>query len=381
MAVIPAPVIICDTESELPMGGDWELAICLDTGKLFRWNGASWAANPLNVFSATEKGLVPASGGGTTNFARADGTWAAPPGGGSVNSVSGSDPIASTGGANPVISLNNGGVTLAKMADLAANSMIGNNTGAPAVPLALTVAQTLSMLGTFSSVILRQFTTPGANTYTPTAGMKFCLAISTGGGGGGGGADTSNGSGDVGVGGGGGAGGTCIEVFSAATIGVSQTVTIGAAGTAGSGTNGTSGGAGGNTTFGALHTANGGAFGTGSGVSAVDAQASAGGVGGVPTGGLANITGGAGDYGFGGSADGTIDLTFGHGGKGGGSMWGGGGQAGAVAGNVLTTDLSIAGGAGLAYGAGGAGGVALNTNTGVAGGAGMSGFCLVIEFI
>lgn len=33
-------------------------------------------------FSSTSAGVVPASGGGTTNFLRADGTWAAPPGGG-----------------------------------------------------------------------------------------------------------------------------------------------------------------------------------------------------------------------------------------------------------------------------------------------------------
>lgn len=36
----------------------------------------------INVFSSTLKGLVPASGGGTVNFLRADGTWAAPAGGG-----------------------------------------------------------------------------------------------------------------------------------------------------------------------------------------------------------------------------------------------------------------------------------------------------------
>lgn len=32
----------------------------------------------LNLFTSTLKGLVPASGGGTANFLRADGTWAAP---------------------------------------------------------------------------------------------------------------------------------------------------------------------------------------------------------------------------------------------------------------------------------------------------------------
>lgn len=36
----------------------------------------------LDVFTSAAKGLTPASGGGSTNFLRADGTWAAPAGGG-----------------------------------------------------------------------------------------------------------------------------------------------------------------------------------------------------------------------------------------------------------------------------------------------------------
>lgn len=36
----------------------------------------------LDAFTSGAKGLAPASGGGTTNFLRADGTWAAPGGGG-----------------------------------------------------------------------------------------------------------------------------------------------------------------------------------------------------------------------------------------------------------------------------------------------------------
>ncbi len=36
----------------------------------------------LNAFTSVAEGLTPASGGGTTNFLRADGTWATPPGGG-----------------------------------------------------------------------------------------------------------------------------------------------------------------------------------------------------------------------------------------------------------------------------------------------------------
>lgn len=40
------------------------------------------ATTLLDNFTSALKGLVPASGGGTTNFLRADGTWAAPSGGG-----------------------------------------------------------------------------------------------------------------------------------------------------------------------------------------------------------------------------------------------------------------------------------------------------------
>lgn len=40
-----------------------------------------------NVFTSSLLGCVPASGGGTTNFLRADGTWAAPPGGGSFSAA------------------------------------------------------------------------------------------------------------------------------------------------------------------------------------------------------------------------------------------------------------------------------------------------------
>jgi len=59
----------------------------------------------LGVFSGTLKGLAPASGGGTTNFLRADGTWAAPPT--SVTLGVGSSPI--TGGASASYLFDNGG--------------------------------------------------------------------------------------------------------------------------------------------------------------------------------------------------------------------------------------------------------------------------------
>lgn len=43
---------------------------------------ATQATSMLNVFTSALKGLTPLSGGGTTNFLRADGTWAPPPAGG-----------------------------------------------------------------------------------------------------------------------------------------------------------------------------------------------------------------------------------------------------------------------------------------------------------
>jgi len=51
------------------------------TGALEALTSAQLTA-ALDAFTSLLKGLVPASGGGTTNFLRADGTWAAPPGGG-----------------------------------------------------------------------------------------------------------------------------------------------------------------------------------------------------------------------------------------------------------------------------------------------------------
>ncbi len=45
------------------------------------------ATTLLDVFTSSLKGLAPASGGGTTNFLRADGSWAAPAGGGGSQNV------------------------------------------------------------------------------------------------------------------------------------------------------------------------------------------------------------------------------------------------------------------------------------------------------
>ena len=55
------------------------------------------------LFGTSNSGVVPASGGGTTNYLRADGTWAAPPGTG-ISSITGTAPItaSTTSGATTV---------------------------------------------------------------------------------------------------------------------------------------------------------------------------------------------------------------------------------------------------------------------------------------
>jgi hypothetical protein len=65
------------------------LYTCTTAGRT--WNGLADAAAQtaaLNSFTSTLKGLVPASGGGASNFLRADGAWALPAGGGGGDMLS-----------------------------------------------------------------------------------------------------------------------------------------------------------------------------------------------------------------------------------------------------------------------------------------------------
>lgn len=110
-----------------------------------------------------------------------------------------------------------------------------------------------------TSINVQTFTTSG--TYTPTAGMKYCIVEVVGGGGAGGGCPTT-GSGQYSGGAGGGGGEYAKGIYNSVTIGSSQIVTIGSGGLGVIGANGNSGNT---TSFGSLITANGGAAGQAAG--------------------------------------------------------------------------------------------------------------------
>lgn len=106
----------------------------------------TWAApvgTTYSVFTSVANGLAPLSGGGTTNFLRADGTWAAPPGGGGGTPA---NPTASVG-----LTAVNGVATTYMRSD-----------AAPA--LDVSIAPTWSGLHTFSQKVTSTASTSGSAT-------------------------------------------------------------------------------------------------------------------------------------------------------------------------------------------------------------------------
>lgn len=106
----------------------------------------------LPIFTSSLNGLAPASGGGTTNFLRADGTWAAPSGAGTVTSVAFAD-----GSSSPIFSISGSPITGAgtiteTLVNQSANMVFaGPSTGSPAQPTfrALVVADIPSLSGLY----------------------------------------------------------------------------------------------------------------------------------------------------------------------------------------------------------------------------------------
>jgi hypothetical protein len=115
----------------------------------------------VNTFTTTLSGAAPASGGGTTNFLRADGTWNAPPDTG-ITQLTG-DVAAGPGSGSQAATIAANAVTNTKLRDSSALSVIGrsaNSTGDPADIAA----------GTDGHVLRRSGTTLGFGTVA-TAGI------------------------------------------------------------------------------------------------------------------------------------------------------------------------------------------------------------------
>lgn len=324
----------------------------------------------LALFTSSTSGTVPASGGGTAKFLRADGTWVDPslsgvlPSGGTTgqaltkNSNTNYDVTWSSfgggvtdgdkgdvivSGTGLVWTIDTGAVSLAKMADMATSSFLGRSTagtGAPEVLSATTATSLLNVFstslkglvpapisstgkflkddGTWASVTASsikphapQVLTSGtAATYTVPANCTLILVEVVGGGGSG---ATPPGTGYYG--GGGGGGGGYAKKFYTVTPGQTCTYTVGSTAAASTFTDGSvtiTGGAGSSAT-----NQNGGAGGTATNGD-INIAGEKGGVGfKIPFGTLAGGSGGDSALGFGGA--GTYSS-----GSNGGSYGGGG---------------------------------------------------------
>jgi len=104
----------------------------------------------LDVFSSTLKGLAPSSGGGTTNFLRADGTWAAPPSGGVTDGDKGDITVSSSG---TVWTIDAGVVSNSKLANVSTATFKGRTTAGTGSPEDLTGTQATALLDTFTSTL------------------------------------------------------------------------------------------------------------------------------------------------------------------------------------------------------------------------------------
>jgi hypothetical protein len=278
--------------------------------------------------------------------------WIGDAGGAAQPFALSSDVTMTAGGA---VTIAAGAITLAKMANLAGYSIMGNNGASAATPIALTYAQIKTALNSVPTV---QKFTSSTGTYTTPAGVLYIKVRMVGGGGGGGGGGTGGGTG--------GTGGT-------STFGTTLLSAVGGIGGTGAG----AGGAGGTASLGtgpigvAL---SGGSGGGGTFEALASIQYPCAGAG------AASPFGGAG--GGQNNAAGYAGITNTGSGGGGGSAGGGtsayaagGGGAGGYIEAIITSP-----GATYSYAVGAAGTAGATSTGGYAGGAGSSGIIIVEEY-
>lgn len=118
----------------------------------------------LNVATSALKGLAPASGGGTTNFLRADLTWTAPSGG-LADGDKGDITVSSSGA---VWTIDPATITYAKMQNVSATQRVhGRNTAGAGVTEEVTATQLFDWVSNTNGVLLTRI----AGTWGAAAGV------------------------------------------------------------------------------------------------------------------------------------------------------------------------------------------------------------------
>lgn len=135
------------------------------------------ATTLLDAFTSGLKGLTPASGGGTSNFLRADGSWAVPTTATLGDADYGDITVSGTG---TVLTIDNNVVTYAKMQDVTATSrFIGRITAGSGDPEELTGTQATSLLDTFATAATTKGVVPGSNSGGATVYLNGNAAWTT----------------------------------------------------------------------------------------------------------------------------------------------------------------------------------------------------------
>ena len=277
--------------------------------------------------------------------------------------------VTGTGTGSFAATIANNAVSMAKLADIASQTIIGRGDASTGDPAALTLetgiqVTTGEVFKAAGRFLRRTIYTSGSGTHTPGTDCNLMRVICIGGGGGGGGADQA-GAGQTGSGAGGAAGAECEKI--AANSGT-YSYSVGAAGSGGSAGN-NAGSDGGDTTFSGTNFSLTGTRGQGGagGASSATSYTNLGGSGLVATGGDWN---GAGQSGWPGMV---INGASGIAASGQGGSPSPRGRGG------ISRTTHGAGVAGVGLGAGGGGATAITTSTPRAGGAGTAGAIIVEE--
>ena len=355
----------------------------------------------LNTFTSTLKGLAPASGGGTINYLRADGTWNNPPG---QDLADGNKIDITVSGLGSTWTINSQAVTYAKFQNVTGPKFIGRQTATSGSVADLDMTTARSMIGTANTTttglvpvlpnVITSFLNGQGTFSTPTGAgglirlVTYSAAVTSqshtfnsaatniyveviGGGGGGGGASASANRAAAGAGGGSGG----VSHFYGAKTAGTCTYTVGGKGTGQSSTGGTGGESKVIMNGVTIAAAKGGEGGEGHSASS-GADIKKGGDGGTGTSGTFNSYGQQGGHGI------KLSESVATSGAGASGPYGGG-APGTPHNTLGSVSISSSGANGSGPGAGGAGAITISLGTAVAaknGGDGTDGMVRIWEF-